>query len=434
MVGTLRRRLTRAIISLAAMLAVVGVLIPAPAMATGGPAGEVFALTNAEHANAGLPALISDPALDAAAAGWAQYLASTCTFEHSTAQWRSARVAVYGWGATGENIAAGQPKAGSVVTAWMNSSGHKANSLNAQYRGLGVGYATGSCYQTYSMQVFGIGTPVASAGTGAVSVKGPGSELVPDTTIEIRKNTCAGPAVWYSVTPSRPDAYGAFGITLEPGQYCALTLAAPAPYRPAASVMFTMEARPSNWVTVWLPGPVPGALVAKDETGAGVDGVNAYISQGACGSGGGGVWLNTTATSRWSTGGFGISLPPGQYCATAVSVPDGYTFPNSATVTVSASGPAWFTLWTTKLVGPWIDVLPVNIVSGSKTVSFSCPTCTGRTTVRAAGPYGASDLLVDAAASFTGGSVVGPADPTPTRYTQIEVTANAAWTISITPR
>ena len=42
----------------------------------------------------------------------------------------------------GENIAMGQPTPESVVTAWMNSPGHKANILNANYTHIGVG-----CYE-----------------------------------------------------------------------------------------------------------------------------------------------------------------------------------------------------------------------------------------------------------------------------------------------
>lgn len=158
----LRRATAAIVIALAA-----AVLVPAPASAAGGVAGEVFTLTNAQRTQAGLRPLVSDPALDAAAAEWARHLASTCTFAHSTSQWRSTRVAASGWIATGENIAAGQPDASSVMKAWMGSAGHKANILDSRYTGVGVGFATGSCYRTYWVQVFGIGSPVKKLPGGA---------------------------------------------------------------------------------------------------------------------------------------------------------------------------------------------------------------------------------------------------------------------------
>ncbi|WP_157811286.1 hypothetical protein [Microbacterium lacus] len=231
---------------------------------------------------------------------------------------------------------------------------------------------------------FGAVPTAASAeviGTGAVSIKGPGSELIPGVDVEIRKDDCSGAAVWRTTTTNRPDAYGAFGIGLAPGSYCVLTQAAPAPYSITAPVIFTMEARAGNWVTVWLPGPPPvvsGALVAKDITGGGVNGVTALIEQGTCASPAAAVWENTTATSRWSTGGFGISLETGTYCARATDVPFGFDAPAPVDFTVSTPGPIWVTLWLPDTVwsgtGTSEDI-PVDFVGGSKIVEFSCPEC-----------------------------------------------------------
>ncbi|ERI90885.1 SCP-like protein [Clostridiales bacterium oral taxon 876 str. F0540] len=53
--------------------------------------------------------------------------------------------------AAGENIAMGQPTPQSVMTAWMNSQGHRANILNPQYNEIGVGVAktqNGTIYWT----------------------------------------------------------------------------------------------------------------------------------------------------------------------------------------------------------------------------------------------------------------------------------------------
>lgn len=48
----------------------------------------------------------------------------------------------------GENIAKGYSTPQAVVNGWMNSSGHRANILNANYTQIGVGYAAGGNYWT----------------------------------------------------------------------------------------------------------------------------------------------------------------------------------------------------------------------------------------------------------------------------------------------
>jgi len=48
----------------------------------------------------------------------------------------------------GENIAYGQRTPEAVVKAWMNSSGHRANILNANYTQIGVGYVSDGHYWT----------------------------------------------------------------------------------------------------------------------------------------------------------------------------------------------------------------------------------------------------------------------------------------------
>jgi uncharacterized protein YkwD len=48
----------------------------------------------------------------------------------------------------GENIARGQRSPKEVVTAWMNSAGHRANILNASFTQIGVGYVADGHYWT----------------------------------------------------------------------------------------------------------------------------------------------------------------------------------------------------------------------------------------------------------------------------------------------
>ncbi len=60
----------------------------------------------------------------------------------------------YTWSAYGENVAAGQRSGTEVVSAWMNSPGHRANILNPAYTEIGVGYAVDSEGRPYYAQVF----------------------------------------------------------------------------------------------------------------------------------------------------------------------------------------------------------------------------------------------------------------------------------------
>ena len=48
----------------------------------------------------------------------------------------------------GENIAYGYGTPAAVVNGWMNSSGHRANILNASYTQIGVGYCASGNYWT----------------------------------------------------------------------------------------------------------------------------------------------------------------------------------------------------------------------------------------------------------------------------------------------
>ena len=64
---------------------------------------------------------------------------------HSTNQWRSDRLPT-GWRANGENIAYGYGSASAVMSAWMQSPGHKANILNSAYTSIGVGYVASGNY------------------------------------------------------------------------------------------------------------------------------------------------------------------------------------------------------------------------------------------------------------------------------------------------
>jgi uncharacterized protein YkwD len=80
-------------------------------------------------------------------------------FDHATPEGKSPfdrmTAAGYVFRAAAENIAAGQRTPESVVQAWMNSAGHRANILNCSLREIGVGVANGGSFGIYWTQDFG---------------------------------------------------------------------------------------------------------------------------------------------------------------------------------------------------------------------------------------------------------------------------------------
>ena len=76
------------------------------------------------------------------------------TFSHTRPDGSSCFTAVtVNYYAIGENIASGQKNAEEVMNAWMNSPGHRANILSAQFTGMAVGVVQ---YQgvSYWVQIF----------------------------------------------------------------------------------------------------------------------------------------------------------------------------------------------------------------------------------------------------------------------------------------
>ena len=106
---------------------------------------EVIRLINQERGKEGLAPLVEQSQLTQAARLHSQDMACNQFFSHvsPTAGDVIARVTAqgYSYSAVGENIAAGQADPSSVVQAWMNSTGHRANIMNATYTQIGVGYA-----------------------------------------------------------------------------------------------------------------------------------------------------------------------------------------------------------------------------------------------------------------------------------------------------
>ncbi len=113
---------------------------------------EVVRLVNEERAKHGLAALTEDESLSDLARRKSQDMRDNGYFDHNSPTYGSPFQMMKSFGITyrtaGENIAMGYRTPEAVVNAWMNSSGHRANILNASYTKIGVGYVAAGNYWT----------------------------------------------------------------------------------------------------------------------------------------------------------------------------------------------------------------------------------------------------------------------------------------------
>ncbi len=127
-------------------------------------ASQVVTLVNQYRASQGLSQLSMSQSLTNAAAWKASQLAvdGPAGFDHTdyvTGRSPATRLQVCGYGDSfGENIALGQASAQAVMTAWLNSPGHKANLDYPYWTAIGVGAALGASGYGW-VQDFGISNP-----------------------------------------------------------------------------------------------------------------------------------------------------------------------------------------------------------------------------------------------------------------------------------
>jgi uncharacterized protein YkwD len=134
----------------------------------------VIELVNIERAAQNLPPLTYNEALTDVARLHSQDMGVNDYFNHTSQDGRAFNERIldagYDYTSCGENIAASYTSPEAVVTAWMNSDGHRANILSPDYCDIGVGYATvaGSDYTHYWTQDFGRRAGVAQCPAPAV--------------------------------------------------------------------------------------------------------------------------------------------------------------------------------------------------------------------------------------------------------------------------
>ena len=113
---------------------------------------EVIRLVNEIRRENGLNPLTANWELSRVARYKSQDMADNRYFSHTSPTYGSPFQMIKAFGLSyrtaGENIAMGYSTPQAVVDGWMNSSGHRANILNASYTQIGVGYVAQGNYWT----------------------------------------------------------------------------------------------------------------------------------------------------------------------------------------------------------------------------------------------------------------------------------------------
>jgi uncharacterized protein YkwD len=123
----------------------------------------VLQRVNAARANEGLPELKMLPELNESAQLKAQDFLDNNYFAHESPTYGSPTEMVWslvprttGFG-VGENIALGQSTPQTVMSAWMGSTGHRANILHEAYAYIGIGAVHGPNGGIRWVQQFAVG-------------------------------------------------------------------------------------------------------------------------------------------------------------------------------------------------------------------------------------------------------------------------------------
>lgn len=118
---------------------------------------EVFDLINKQRNNNGLQNLKVNEEVQKVARIKAQDMVNNNYFSHESPTYGSPFNMLnnfkISYKTAGENIAANSSNSG-AVTAWMNSSGHKANILNSNFNYTGIGVVSSSKYGKMFVQMF----------------------------------------------------------------------------------------------------------------------------------------------------------------------------------------------------------------------------------------------------------------------------------------
>ena len=113
---------------------------------------EVIRLVNEIRESNGLKPLTANWELSRIARYKSEDMSNNRYFSHTSPTYGTPFQMIKAFGlsyrSAGENIAYGYRTPAAVVDGWMNSSGHRANILNASYTQIGVGYCASGNYWT----------------------------------------------------------------------------------------------------------------------------------------------------------------------------------------------------------------------------------------------------------------------------------------------
>ena len=113
---------------------------------------EVIRLVNEIRSENGLKPLTANWELSRIARYKSEDMSNNRYFSHTSLTYGTPFQMIKAFGLSyrtaGENIAYGYRTPAAVVDGWMNSSGHRANILNASYTQIGVGYCANGNYWT----------------------------------------------------------------------------------------------------------------------------------------------------------------------------------------------------------------------------------------------------------------------------------------------
>ncbi len=164
--------------------------------ASASEADTIAALVNQARASAGLPGLIHNPAMDSVALQWANQMGAANSMDHNPSY--STQIPS-GWSRAGENIAQGQPTPSEMHTAWMNSTGHRANILG-DFNDIGIAFVTVNG-TTWGVEDFGkyAGHAGAPAPVAAAPVAAAPAPVVP---APVAKAPAPAPAATATAAPT----------------------------------------------------------------------------------------------------------------------------------------------------------------------------------------------------------------------------------------
>jgi len=111
---------------------------------------ETFNLINEAREENGLPVLVSEELLVDLAEEHCLYMKSAGECSHDGFDSRVAIVLGSGYSYVGENVAEGYVSAASLVSAWLDSPGHRENILNPYFIHTGLCYINGYACQIFS--------------------------------------------------------------------------------------------------------------------------------------------------------------------------------------------------------------------------------------------------------------------------------------------